>query len=113
MTMVQWKDGCDYYLLSYQQFPPTLPSKKSLKNCFLPQQLECRCRPTATVTSLKVTWNEGPDQALQGTWLSSKKIAATQRSRPSLKPEKLLIIGILAKGGPHENFLESFNFTNG
>ena len=34
----------------------------------------------------------------------------TQRSRPFPKPEKLLIFGILAKGGPHENFLESFSF---
>ena len=35
-----------------------------LKKCFLPTQLERRCGPTATVTSLKVTWNEGPDNAL-------------------------------------------------
>ena len=36
----------------------------------------------------------------------------TQRSRPFPKPEKWLIFGILAKGGPHGNVLESFNFTN-
>ena len=84
-----------------------------LEKFFLPQKLEYRCRPTATVTSLKVTLNEGPDQALQGKWLSSRNNAATQRSFPSLKPEKLLINGILAKGGPHDNFWESFNFTNG
>ena len=66
MTKVQWKSGCDYYLLSYKHFYlPNLPSKMTLKKCFLPQQLECRCGPTATVTSLKVTWNEGLDQALQ------------------------------------------------
>ena len=67
MTKVQWKSGCDYYLLSYKHFYlPNLPFKMTLKKCFLPQQLECRCGPTATVTSLKVTWNEGLDQALQG-----------------------------------------------
>ena len=60
MTMVQWKSGCDFYLLSYEHFYyPNLPSKMGLKKCFLPQQLECRFGPTATVTSLKVTWNEG------------------------------------------------------
>ena len=32
--------------------------------------------PTATVTSLKVTWNEGPDQAIQGKRLSSRIYAA-------------------------------------
>ena len=37
----------------------------------------------------------------------------TQRCRPFPKPEKSLIFGISAKGAPHENFLESFNFTKG
>ena len=77
MTMVQWKSGCDYYLLSYVPFYlPNLLSKMGLKRCFLPQQLECRCGPTATVTSLKVTWNEGPDPALQERGLSSENYAA-------------------------------------
>ena len=67
MRKVQWKSGCDYYLLSYEHFYlPHLPSKMGLKKCILPQQMECRCGPTVTVTSLKVTWNEGPDQVLQG-----------------------------------------------
>ena len=67
MTKVQWKSGCDHYLLSYEHFYlPHLPSKMGLKKCILPQQTECRCGPTATETSLKVTWNEGPDQVLQG-----------------------------------------------
>ena len=34
------------------------------------------CGPTATVTSEKVAWNEGPDQALQGKRLSSKIYAS-------------------------------------
>ena len=34
------------------------------------------CRPRATVTSLKNTWIEGPDQALQGKRLSSRNYAA-------------------------------------
>ena len=67
MTMVQWKSSRDSYLLSYEHFYlPSLPSKMDLKKLFLTQQLECRCGPTATVTSLKVTWNEGPDQVPQG-----------------------------------------------
>ena len=76
MTMVQWKSGCDYYFLSYEHFYlPNLHSKIGLKKCFLPQQLECRFGPTATVTSLKVTWSEGPDQALQGKRLCSRNYA--------------------------------------
>ena len=77
MTMMQWKSCCDNYLLSSDNFYlPNLPSKMGLKKCFLPQQLEYRCGTTATVTSLKITWNEGPDQPLQGTPLSSRKYAA-------------------------------------
>ena len=34
------------------------------------------CGQTATVTSQEVIWNEGPDQALQGKWLSSRNYAA-------------------------------------
>ena len=33
------------------------------------------CGPTATVTSLKVTWDEGPDQTLQLKRLSSRNYA--------------------------------------
>ena len=77
MTMVQLKSGCDYYLLSYEHFYlPIYPSKMGMKKCILPQQLQCRCGLTATVTSLKVTWNEGSDQALQGKRLSSRNNAA-------------------------------------
>ena len=77
MTMVQWKSVFGYLMLSYEHFYlPNLPYKLGLKKCSLPQQLEWRCGPTATVTSLKVIWNEGPDQALQGKRLSSKNYAA-------------------------------------
>ena len=44
---------------------------------------------------------------------ASETMLRTQRSRPFPKPEKSLIFGIPAEGGPHENFLESFSFTNG
>ena len=67
----------------------------------------------ATVTSLKATWNEGPDQALQGKQLSSETLLRTQRSRPFPKLENWLIFGILLIEEPYETFLESFNFTNG
>ena len=76
-TMVQWKSGCDYYLLSYEHFYlPNLPSKLGLKKCFLTQHLECRSGPKKTLTSLKVTWNEGFDQAIQGKRLNSRNYAA-------------------------------------
>ena len=45
--------------------------------------------------------------------LSPEAILRTQRSRPFLKIEKWLFFGILENGGPHENFMESFNFTKG
>ena len=77
MTMVLWKSDGDYYLLSYEYFNLAfLPSKMGLKKCFSPQHLDCRCGPTATVTSLKATWNENRDQALQGKRLSSRNYAA-------------------------------------
>ena len=77
MRMVQWKSGCDYYLLSYEHFYlANMPSKMGLKKCFLPQQVECRCGQTATVTSLRVTWNKCLDQALQEKRLSSRNYAA-------------------------------------
>ena len=110
MTMVQGKNGCDNYLLSYEHFYlPNLPSKISMKKCFLPQQFECRCGPTATVRSLKVTCNEGLDQAIQGKRPISRKesglvlesMLRTQRSRPFPKPEKWLIFDNIAKWGAH------------
>ena len=77
MTMVLWKSDGDYYLLSYEHFYLAfLPSKVCLKKCFSPQHLDCRCEATATVTSLKVTWNEDLDQAIQGKRLSSRNYAA-------------------------------------
>ena len=45
--------------------------------------------------------------------LASETMLRTQRSRQFSKPEKSNIFGISPKGGPHDNFLESFNFTNG
>ena len=77
IKMVRRKNGCDYYLLSYERiYLPNLPSKMGLKKCVLPQQLERRLVRKATVTSLKATWNEGPDQALQGKQLSSRNYVA-------------------------------------
>ena len=45
--------------------------------------------------------------------LTLEVMLRTQSSRPFPKCRKLLSLGILAKGGPHDNFLESFHFTNG
>ena len=36
--------------------------------------------------------------------LAPETMLRTQRSRPFSKPEKLIIFGISAKGGPHDNF---------
>ena len=76
MTMRQWKSGCDYYLLSYDILSPEFVLQNSMKKCFLPQQLDCRFWPTPTVTSLKVTWNEGLDQVIQRKRLGSRNYAA-------------------------------------
>ena len=55
---------------------PKFALQNGLTKLLFTQQLKCRCGPTATVTSLRVTWNEGPDQALQWKWLSSRNNAA-------------------------------------
>ena len=79
--------------------------KWAWQNASLPQQLECRCGPTATVTSLKVTWNEGPDQALQGKRLSSRNYAALRNVAAHFQNLKNgSFFCILAKGWPHEIF---------
>ena len=114
MTMVQWKSGCDYYLLSYEHFYlPSLPSKLGLKIFFLPQQLECLCGPTAAVKSKKLLGLKVLIKHFKESALASETMLRTQRSRPFPKAENWLIFGTLAKGGSHENFLEIFNFTNG
>ena len=101
MTMVQLKSGFELYFLSYEHFYlPNLQSNLGLKKCFLPTQLERRCGSTATATSLKVTWSEGPDQALQENRLASETMLRTQRSCPFSKHENLLLFGISAKEGP-------------
>ena len=109
MTMVQWKSGCDYYLLSYEHFYlPNLPYKMGFKKIFLPQQLDYPGRATTTVTSLKDTWNEGLIKHFKEKGLVPETMLCTQRSRPFPKLEKWLIFCILAKGGPHENFYDAF-----
>ena len=44
--------------------------------------------------------------------LAPEIILRKQRSCPFSKLQKGLIFDLLAKGGPNEIFLESFNFTN-
>ena len=111
MTMVQGKSGCDNYVLSYEHFYlQNFPSKMGIKKCFLPQQLECRCGPTAIVRSLKVTWNEGPDQHFKESDLAPETMLRTQRSRPFPKPEKWLIFGFIENWGAHENIFGKLQF---
>ena len=45
--------------------------------------------------------------------LAPETMLRTQRSRRFPKPEKSVTFGILAKEGPHESILESWNFRNG
>ena len=45
--------------------------------------------------------------------LAPETMMRTQRSRLFPKLENSLFFGILENGGPHENFMESFNCTNG
>ena len=105
MTMVQWKSGYDYYLLSYEQFClPNLPYKIGLKKCFLQQQLECSLGPTAIVTSVKFLGMNVLINHLRESGLAPETMVRTQRSRSFPKPENWHIFGILAMGGPHENF---------
>ena len=67
-------ENCDHYLLSYKLlFIHKMPSKMRSKNLFLTQFLESRCGPTATVTSLKLTLDEGPDQVVLGKRLGGRK----------------------------------------
>ena len=47
---------------------------------------------------------------LKETCVAPEIMLPTQRSRQFPKPEKSVIFGILANGGPHDNFLESLNF---
>ena len=54
---------------------PKFALQNGLEKVLFPRQLEYHCGPTAIVTSLKTTWNEGPDQALQGKRLSSRNYA--------------------------------------
>ena len=55
---------------------PKLALQNGLEKELSTQQLECRFGPTATVTSLKNTWNEGPDHAPRRKRLSSWNYAA-------------------------------------
>ena len=74
---MQWKRGYDHFLSSYEKFGlRNCSSKLGLKNLFLPQHLKCRCGSTATVTSVKYTWNEGPYHALQEKRFSVRNYAA-------------------------------------
>ena len=62
--MLQSIIGYDASLLRYRLvFVQKIPTKMRPKNLSLMHFLESRCGPTPTVTSLKLIWNEGPDQA--------------------------------------------------
>ena len=62
--------------------------------------LECRCGPTATVTSLKVLGMKVLIKHFKESGLTLEIMLRTQSCRPFHKSRKLLIFGILAKGDP-------------
>ena len=66
--------------VEYEAYPYILAqkmiSKMRSKYLWLMHFLESRCDPTATVTSLKLTWNERPDQAVKGKRLSPRNYSA-------------------------------------
>ena len=66
--------------VEYEAYPYILAqkmiSKMRSKYPWLIHFLESRCDPTATVTSLKLTWNERPDQAVKGKRLSPRNYSA-------------------------------------
>ena len=114
MRMVQWKSGSDYYLLSYEHFYLSdLPSKKGLKSAFYRNNWNAAAGQRPLGRHWKSLGIKVLIKHFKESGLAPETMLRTQRSRPFPKPEKWLIFGILAKGGPHENFLESFNFTNG
>ena len=62
-AMEKWLRPLFVKLLAF--WSPKFALQKGLeKRLFLPQHLKYRCGPTATVTSLKIIWNKGPEQAL-------------------------------------------------
>ena len=62
--MLESNIGYEQYLSSYKYFlARKMTSKSWSKYRWLMHYLESRCGPMATVTSLKLTWNENPDQA--------------------------------------------------
>ena len=114
MRMVQWKSGCDYYLLSYEYFYlANLPSKLSLKGAFHRSNWNAAAGQQRHRRHLKLLGIKVLIKHFKESGLTPETMLRTERSRPFLKLQKLLIFGILAKGGPHEDFLESFNSTNG
>ena len=75
--MVQWKSGCDYYLLSYEPFlSPKFVLQNGLEKVHFTATIGIPLRKNGDCDVQKVTWNEGPDQALQGKQLSSRNDAA-------------------------------------
>ena len=76
MTMVQYKSGCDYYVLSYEHFYfPILPSNMGLKKCVLP--LFC-IRANMVVFGQK--WLYSIRVVVFGSnWLHSGKVVASRQ----------------------------------
>ena len=90
---------------------PNLPSKIGLNKCFFTQQLEVRCGQRRLWRHWKLLGTKVLIKHFKESGLAPETMLRTQRSRQFPKPENWLILCILAKGGPQENFLENFNFT--
>ena len=113
MTMLQLKSSCDYYSLSYEHFYlPNLPSKIGLKNRFLRNIWNAHAGQRRPWRHWKVFGMKLLIKYFKERGVASETMLPTKRSCRFPKPENWVIFGTLAKGGPHENILETLNFRN-
>ena len=84
-----------------------------LKTRFLPHHFECRCGQRRPWRYWKLLGMKLLIKYFKERGVAPATMLPTQRSRRFPKPKKSVSFGILGKGVPHENFLESLNFRKG
>ena len=95
MRMVQWKSGCDYYLLSYEHFYlSNLPSKMGLKKCFFVNNWNSAAGQRRLFRHLNILEMKVLIQHFKESGLAPETMLRKQRSCPFPKPEKWLILAI-------------------
>ena len=111
--MLQWKSGCDHYLLSYEHFYfQNLPPKWAWKTCVYRNIWNAAAGQRRPWRHWKILGIKVLIKHFRESGLAPETVLPTQGSRRFPKSEKLVIFGILTKGGPQEYFLESWNFRN-